>query len=54
MKESDKDVREDLLERLRDLESDREDLNDELRVINAGRIVEISNAKNKVVAMLTK
>lgn len=42
-----------LVNDLRSLRDEREDLNDKIRVINAGEVVKLSNKKDKVIAFLT-
>ncbi len=42
-----------LVDRLKDLQNQHNDLSDRIRVINAGEVVKLSNTKDKVVAFLT-
>ncbi len=52
--QDDKIERKKLLDNLNDRLQEREFLRDELDIINAGEVVKLSNAKNKVIAFLTK
>ena len=52
--QDDKAERKKLLEELNSRLQEREFLRDELDIINAGEVVKLSNAKNKVIAFLTK
>lgn len=52
--EDSEDVRKDQIEEIRHLRALREELNDSIRVINAGDVVKFSNTKNKIVKMITR
>lgn len=51
--EDDKEKRKKLVDHLRDLKKQHDELSDKLRMINASEVVKLSNTKNKIVALLT-
>lgn len=51
--EEDKEKRKKLVEWLRDLKNQHDELSDRLREINAGEVVKFSNTKDRVIAFLT-
>ncbi len=51
--EEDKEKRKNLIDHLKDLQNQHDELSDKIRVINAGEVVKLSNTKDKVVAFLT-
>lgn len=47
-------ARKEMVVQLRDLKNQYDELSDEIRAINAGEVVKLSNTKDKVIAFLTQ
>ena len=51
--EKDQNERQKIMEKMKSLTKEHEELSDKIRVISAGEVVRLSNTKDKVVAFLT-
>lgn len=53
VEEGDAHERKTILDTLRSLRSERDDLNDKIRAINAGDVVKFANGRDKIISTLT-